>query len=95
MSTRQRYSLLGVVALALAGASLGLTACASVPPVQVPVKVRVPPALMQDCAEPAGDVSTNGGLAQYVRDLKDALSGCNRVQGALRDWDATDLPTQN
>lgn len=95
MSTRQpfgsragRISLLGVVALALAG-------CAAVPPVQVPVKVRVPPALMQDCVDPAGDVSTNGGLAQYVRDLKDALSGCNRVTEALRDWDSTALPTQN
>lgn len=76
-------------------AVLALSGCASVPPVQVPVKVRVPPGLMQDCAEPAGDVSTNGGLAQYVRDLKDALSGCNRVQGALRDWDSQDLPSQN
>lgn len=88
MSKHYAMSLLAVGLCALAG-------CASVPPVQVPVKVRVPPALMQDCAEPAGDVSTNGGLAQYVRDLKDALSGCNRVQGALRDWDAAPLPAQN
>jgi hypothetical protein len=85
-------SLLKVGAITFA---LALAGCASAPPVQMPVKVRVPAALMTCDLQPAGDVSTNGGLAQYVRDLKDAGSACERVLEALREWDSTPLPTQN
>lgn len=84
MSRSGAITLLAVCVLSCGG-------CATPPPVQVPVKVRVPPALMQDCVDPAGDVSTNGGLVQYLRDLKDALSGCNRVTEALREWDAAPI----
>lgn len=53
-----------------------------------PVYIReLPPAvLLEDCEEPAPDVSTNAGLAQYALRLRSALRMCNNDKEALRDW---------
>lgn len=68
---------------ALLALVLTCSGCASAP---VVTRILPPVDLIQDCQEPAGDVSTNGALATYIEALKDALRGCNRDKKALREW---------
>jgi len=61
-----------------------LPACATVTP---PPDRLIPPVdLIQDCPEPPSALKTNGALAIYIDDLKNALRGCNRDKKALREW---------
>lgn len=67
----------------LLAALLALAGCA-----QPPVYIReLPPGvLLEDCEEPALDVSTNAELAQYALRLRTALRVCNNDKQALREW---------
>lgn len=71
----------GIVALF---SMLLLASCAAVAP--TPVRILPPLELLQDCAEPSGSVDTNGALATYLLDLREALRGCNRDKESLREW---------
>lgn len=61
-----------------------LTGCATV--ATPPVKMLPPVELVQPCPEPSGSPTTNGAMAVYLLDLRDALRGCNRQIDALREW---------
>lgn len=62
-----------LIALILAG-------CASGP-------AGAPPwELLQDCQEPETRVATNGQMAETVRQMRDALRGCNQDKKHLREW---------
>lgn len=65
-------------------ATLLLASCAAVSP--TPVRLLPPVELLQDCAEPPFTATTNGLLAEYALQLRDALRGCNRDKAALREW---------
>jgi hypothetical protein len=71
--------------LVLLCVSMLVMGCASVP--AAPLERELPPAeWLEDCAEPPLDVSTNGGLARAVGDLRGALKLCNQDKKALREW---------
>lgn len=63
-------------------AALLMASCASV----TPQRLLPPVELLQDCPEPPFTATTNGLLAEYALQLRDALRGCNRDKAALRDW---------
>jgi hypothetical protein len=47
---------------------------------------KPPGALLQDCTEVVPKLSTNGSLAIYAADLKQALKECTADKRALRVW---------
>lgn len=61
--------------------ALLMASCATVAPKAVP-----PYSLLLDCQEPAQGVKTNGELATYTQQLREALRGCNRDKESLREW---------
>lgn len=64
--------------------ALLMASCATVAPKDS--RILPPVELLQDCAEPPGAFQTNGALAGYLIELRDALRGCNADKRALREW---------
>lgn len=60
--------------------ALLLAGCASGPAAAPPWE------LLQPCPEPNVHVTTNGELADSLRQMRDALRGCNRDKEHLREW---------
>lgn len=63
-----------------------LSGCATRP---VPVKMLPPTDLIAATQQPAGDVSTNGGIATLLKATKNALAACNRDKADLSEWAET------
>ena len=61
--------------------ALLMASCATVAPKSTP-----PYSLLPDSQEPAQGVKTNGELATYAQQLREALMGCNRDKESLREW---------
>jgi hypothetical protein len=59
--------------------ALLMASCATVAP-------KPPYNLLLECPEPAGGPRTNGELATYTQQLREALRGCNRDKESLREW---------
>lgn len=58
-----------------------LTGCAS-PHAPSPFPVEA----AEDCAIPYVEVTTNGGLAKGVADLRASLRLCNKDKATVREW---------